>query len=102
MLVRIVGSAAAGFVTVFLLSVALVFAAPDSWLTFQWRRVFGLAPLLATALDPNWVEAEGLLEPDAVIPRLGNQVCNFVFWGFWPLLLAALYFCFVFRRRQTI
>jgi hypothetical protein len=100
--VRILGSAAAGFVTFCFLTLSLGFAVRDSWLAFQWRRVFGLGPLLATAMDRNWFEGEGLLEPGTVLPRLGDQIYDYVFLGFWPLLFAALYFCFVFRRRQTI
>jgi hypothetical protein len=99
---RIVGSAALGFVTFLAVTLVLVFAARDSWLAFQWRRVFGMAPLLARVSDRNWFEGEGLLPPDYPSIVVGDRVDETVFLASWSLLFAILYFFCVFRRRTHL
>jgi hypothetical protein len=89
-------SAVAGFATFSAVTFALGFGSPGSWMTSQFRRVFGLAPLVARAVDPNFYDGEGLLE---VAPVIGRRVDLAVFMGFWVLLFASVYFFWVFRRR---
>lgn len=95
-LLRLVASALAGFATFCAVTVALGFGAQESWITSQYRRVFGLAPLVASAVDPNFYDGEGLVE---VWPVVGKRVDIAVYMGFWILLFAAVYFFWVFRRR---
>jgi len=98
-LLRIVASAVAGFLTYFAVGIALALGAPGSWLSVQYFRVFGLAPLLAQASDPNWSEGEGLV---LAYPVVGARVHLLTVIGFWGLLFAVLYFSLVFRSHKTI
>ena len=98
MILRVVGCLLSGFLTFCVVTLALG-RAPDSWIALEYRRVFGLAPMLASAADPNWFDGEGLVE---VYPIVGARVDMAVFLGSWTLLFAAVYFLCIFRTRRTI
>ena len=68
-------------------------------MTSQYRRVFGLAPFVASAVDPNFYDGEGLVE---VLPVVGMRVDVAVYMAFWILLFAAVYFFWVFRRPRDL
>ena len=97
-ILRALGCLLAGFLTFCVVTLALG-RAPDSWIALEYRRAFGLAPLLASAADANWFDGEGLVE---VYPIVGARTDRAVFLGSWTLLFAAVYFLCAFRSRRTI
>jgi hypothetical protein len=91
-------SGLAGFFTFFLVAVALALVAGESAATSLYVRVFGLAPLLAHAIDPNSFDGEGLVLVD---PWVGQWVEASVRIGFWTLVFAGVYIIGVGRIRRT-
>jgi hypothetical protein len=98
--VRLILSALAGLVTIYAVAFALQIAFKGSLVFGYYRDVFGLAPLIAQAVDPSYMAHQDLyFESEGV---LGRWVDFLVMIGVWGVLFAALYFRFVFRGRQTI
>ena len=96
---RLIMAALAGFLTYFAVGAAISLVAPYSLVSSLYFRIFGLAPLIAHAFDPDYTGEEGLVFR---IPWLGERINMLVVIAFWTLLSGILYFRFVSRTRRTI
>jgi hypothetical protein len=94
-----IASVVAGVITFYVILVAL---APTQWTRYWWlfssyKDVFGLAPFMGHS-----VETAPFSDYNEFYGPYGQETADAVTIGFWTLVFGALYFVFVFRRRETI
>ena len=89
-------SIAAGFAT-FVVVLALLNYTGGYRLVEPYHSLWGFTHEFAQRVDPA-----GLGDTDEFFGRFGALIDFWLGIVFWTLLFAAAYFCFVFRKRQTI